>query len=113
MSDSRNTSGVAYPQRTLGGDSGDAITENGAAPVQGRTACPAARPLDLDILSGAGPARTPPSQFSVIWTRLSRAAPASGRVAIAPVSMPGFGAPSELMYHELGAFGSLGPVTED
>ena len=30
------------------------------------------------MLSVAGPARTPPSQFSVIWTRLSRAAPASG-----------------------------------
>src|SRR5262249_43520306 len=43
------------------------------------------RPLDLDSLSwtccpARGPVRTSPSQFSVIRTRLSRAAPASGRV---------------------------------
>ena len=37
---------------------------------------------------------------------------AANRDDIPPDALIG-GAPSELMYHELGAFGSLGPVTED
>src|SRR5262249_8972644 len=45
---------TAQPPDGVSWDSGDAITENGVAPVPGWTACPAVRPPDLDILSGAG-----------------------------------------------------------